>query len=141
MGGSLMGSATISELTDLLVDLERAGVQELLPCGDQIRYRSRAALPAELLERLKIHKVDLLAALPPVDPVDADTTPLFPVIPEVVSASAGVAEPREDFETIDPNQVPTCPKCGSKEAWQTISERWRCLRCDPPKTPRGQRPR
>ena len=37
-----------------------------------------------------------------------------------------------DADTLDPDDVPACPTCGSYEQWQSISGVWHCSRCDPP---------
>ncbi len=34
--------------------------------------------------------------------------------------------------TINPDEVPPCPICGSLTAWQSLAKTWRCARCDPP---------
>ena len=37
-------------------------------------------------------------------------------------------------DSIDPDELDSCPKCGTLELWQTLAGNWRCLRCDPPTT-------
>jgi hypothetical protein len=66
-----MDPETIEGLTDLLCDLDRAGIQSLVPDGDRLRYRPRSAMTPELLARLKTHKTDLLAAMRPAVASDA----------------------------------------------------------------------
>jgi hypothetical protein len=58
-----MNAETIELLADLIIDLDRAGVQQLVADGDQLRYRPRSALSPDLAQRLRIHKADLLATL------------------------------------------------------------------------------
>lgn len=38
-----------------------------------------------------------------------------------------------DNDTIDPDEVPPCPTCGSLVAWQSLAGTWRCMNCDPPR--------
>ena len=112
----MMDTATIEKLADLLIDLDRAGVRELIPDGDTLRYRPRDALTPALAERLRTHKAELTAALRP---------PVAPAEP----AEAVLLE--ECIDLPDP-----CPECGTLELWQTLAGNWRCLRCDPPTTAR-----
>ena len=46
----------------ILTELNQIGV-ELNAVGDRLRYRPKDAVPADLLERMKDNKADLLAAL------------------------------------------------------------------------------
>ncbi len=74
-----------------------------------------------------------------IDPTDSDT------------ASHATDEPVDDSEpevfgqdgwpldSIDPDELDPCPKCGTLELWQTLTGNWRCLRCDPPTTARWLR--
>ena len=48
-------AALINELTDRQITLEAR--------GDRLRYRPRSAVPPELMERMKAHKVEILAIL------------------------------------------------------------------------------
>ena len=120
-----MDAATIERLVDLLSDLDRAGVQELIPDGDRLRYRPRSAVTPDLAERLRTHKADLLAVLRP--PAEA---------PDVATSAPGVDEP--DLEPIrweDPLEPPEpCPGCGGLVFWWSPSEDRRCMRCEPPTT-------
>lgn len=58
-----MDAATMEALVDLIVDLDRAGVQELVAEGDTLRFRPRSALTPDLAERLRLHKPGLLTIL------------------------------------------------------------------------------
>jgi len=49
-------------VTELLADVTRRGI-ELVADGDRLRYRPRSAVTADLAERLKTHKAELLAIL------------------------------------------------------------------------------
>ena len=91
----------------LLNELTQMGV-ELVPNGDRLRYRPKAMIGPEMAERLRIHKVALLALL---------------------RSTAGSSDPW-DVDSIDP--LHPCSVCGSLELWETLWGRWRCLRCDPP---------
>lgn len=37
-----------------------------------------------------------------------------------------------DEGTLDPDDVPPCPRCGSYELWESMAGNWRCMRCEPP---------
>ena len=41
-------------------------------------------------------------------------------------------EASRDDGTIDPNNVPPCPRCGSYALWENMAGTWRCVKCDPP---------
>ena len=58
-----MDDAKMEALIDLIVDLDRAGVQELTAEGDTLRYRPRSAMTPDLAERLRSHKPGLLTIL------------------------------------------------------------------------------
>jgi hypothetical protein len=62
-----MDTAAIKRLVDLIVDLDRPGVQELIPDGHRLWFRPRSALTPDLLERLKSHKAELLGPLRPAE--------------------------------------------------------------------------
>jgi len=118
-------SATIDLLADLLLDLERAGVQELIPDGDRLRYRPRSALTPDLADRLKTHKPDLLAVLQPAEtPGVAVSTPAAGI-----RAEAAVRPIRWE-DCIDPSEP--CPNCGGLMFWWNPLGNRRCLTCDPP---------
>ena len=51
-----------AKAVDLLENLSRLGI-ELVAHGDRLRYRPRSAVTADLLERLKVHRDELLAIL------------------------------------------------------------------------------
>lgn len=67
-----MHTTTLHLLAELLLDLERAGIQEVRADGGRLLYRPRSAMTPVLTERLKAHKVDLLVAL---SPMAMGTTP------------------------------------------------------------------
>lgn len=107
-----MDLATTEALADLIVDLDRAGVQELVADGDTLRYRPRSALTPDLAERLRTHKAELLAILGPTEGTDG--------------AATGPAW--EDCIEPEP-----CPDCGGVLCWWDPLGDRRCLACDPPK--------
>ena len=74
----------------------------LVANDDRLQYYPRAAMTPELIERLREHKAEVLAVLH--NPWPAD-----------------------DSDEPDP-----CPRCGGLAAWETITGRWRCMKCDPP---------
>ena len=37
-----------------------------------------------------------------------------------------------DVGTLDADEVPPCPKCGSYELWQDMAGTWHCMKCEPP---------
>ena len=47
---------------DIIQDLRRRGV-ELQAAGDRLRFRPAGAIPPDLLERLREHKAEIIAAL------------------------------------------------------------------------------
>ena len=56
MGGSKTPAST------LLIELARHGI-EIQPHGDRLRSRPRSAMTPDLIERVRLHKSDLLAIL------------------------------------------------------------------------------
>ena len=74
----------------------------LVANGDRLRFHPRDAMTPELLEQLKSHKAEVLAVMD--DPW-----------------------PTEDEPWPEP-----CPKCFGLELWETMTGRWRCMKCDPP---------
>ena len=114
-----MDAATIEVLADLIVDLDRAGVQELVAEGDTLRYRPRSAVTPDLAERLRVHKAELVAALTPPTGPDRVTGGPAPDDPEPV--------PWEDCIEPEP-----CPTCGGLLCWWNALGDRRCLTCDPP---------
>lgn len=80
--------------------------------GEILRYAPHNAITPELLTLAKTHKQVILKALRP--------------LPQT-------AEANEDWpETIDARNVTPCPECGTLALWQSMANKWRCLRCDPP---------
>jgi len=109
-----MKESMTEKLADLLIDLDQAGVMELVVDGDTLRYRPQSAVTPELAERLRIHKAELLAALrSPVGPV----RPVEPVLLE------GSIEPPAP-----------CPDCNGLLFWWNIPGDRRCMACDSPTT-------
>lgn len=109
---------------DLLADLSRLGI-EVVAHGDRLRYRPQSALTPDLVERLRIHKTELLATLrPTVAPGGGlerggghpDPTP----------------EPIWGEDCIDPPDP--CSGCDGLVFWWNLLGDRRCLNCDPPKT-------
>ena len=105
-------------VVELLADLARLGI-EVVPHGPCLRYRPRSALTPELAERLKIHKVALLAFLRPAGaPGNGD-----------LDLPINSGEIVEECDVGDP-----CPTCrGLMFWWNCIGDR-RCMACDPPRT-------
>lgn len=81
--------------TELVLDLGRLGIR-LEADGERLRYYPQSTLTPDLLDRLKAHKADLLAALRP--------TP----------KSAALSKP--------PSEAPSKP---TKAACRCVSEAWR----------------
>lgn len=87
----------------LLTDLQGLGVKLQID-GNRLRYAPRSALSRDLLERLKLHKAEVLVVL------------------EAMSRDAG---------DVDPQDINPCSRCGRLEQWQSLSGNWRCLHCEP----------
>jgi hypothetical protein len=143
MGGTVSAA-------ELITDLARLGIR-IEAHGDRLRYSPRSAVTPDLAERMKAHKVELLAILrrdPDAPVIDlTDTAAVWQAaldrlegdslfLPDAMQALR-VADPRldepeagESIEMIDPPDP--CPKCGTLELWQSLAGNWRCLRCDPP---------
>ena len=51
-----------SKMEQLLAALRRLGIQ-LEACGNRLRFRPREAVTTELLDRIRMHKTELLADL------------------------------------------------------------------------------
>lgn len=82
------------------------------------------------------------------DQLDGD--PLFPPklmeglraadVRWVVDATELTDDPRPEavgsdgwpLDSVDPDELDPCRKCGMLELWQTLAGNWRCQRCDPP---------
>ena len=127
--------ATIERLADLLIDLDRAGIRELVRDGNTLRFRPRSAVTADLAGRLKAHKPALLAILRPAGAPDGAITTSAAGKGEPAKSRPGAAPEGLRWEDcLDPPDQ--CPKCGTLELWQTLAGNWRCLRCDPPTTAR-----
>jgi hypothetical protein len=122
-----MNAPTVNTLVDLLIDLDRAGVQELVAADGRLLYRPRSAVTPDLAERLRTHKAALLAALGPAAPADG---------PVHEDAAGGFAEDDSDpapigwDSAIDPPEP--CGKCGGLVFWWSIRGDRRCVACDPP---------
>ena len=74
----------------------------LVVTGDRLRFYPRTAMTPELVGRLREHKAEVL---------------------EILS---------EPWPEVDGDAPDPCPQCGSLELWETMSGRWRCMKCDPP---------
>ena len=128
----------------LLADLQQQGVH-LEAHGDRLRYCPRSALTPELVERLKAHKVELLAALR-AGGVPGASIALPGVSPfsrwvqrsdwrdrmgwEAQGLPDEVAWWRRcDFEDL-PEPGNPCPKCGSLEYWTDLLGGRHCQHCD-----------
>jgi hypothetical protein len=61
-GGSDKSAKSLSEAQELLADLEQWGV-ELQAQGERLLFRPRNAMTPDLLQRLTVHKANLLALL------------------------------------------------------------------------------
>jgi len=131
---------------DLMANLTDMGIV-LKSSGDRLRFYPRSAVTPELAGELKRHKGELLAMLRTKAGAAAiDLT-------DTKEAWQAAAESADDFEpevfgrdgwpmdSIDPDELDPCPKCGMLELWQTMAGNWRCLRCDPPTTARRLRER
>ncbi|NQT39186.1 MAG: hypothetical protein HQ581_16935 [Planctomycetes bacterium] len=114
----------------LLMDLVRLGIK-LEAHGDRLRYHPQGAMTPDLIDRLRTHKAELLAALR--SAVDPDGVATAPVTGE--PAESGPEAAPEAIRWEDAIHPPDpCSKCGSLELWQTLAGNWRCMRCDPPTT-------
>ena len=138
-----------------LADLARLGIQLEVQC-DHLRYRLQSAVTLDLVDRMKAHKIALLAMLQPeaanpgaerpdalaawqaaLDLLEGD--PNFP--PDVMN-SLRAADVRwaddqrkvdrvgDDLEVLDLSGP--CDTCGQFESWwKPLGER-RCINCYPP---------
>ncbi|MBW3598528.1 MAG: hypothetical protein KY475_14805 [Planctomycetes bacterium] len=102
----------------LLAELRRRGIL-LKADAHRLLYRPAEAMTPDLLERVQACKSVLLELLRG----------------EIaVSDVERRSEAESHREVIDPPSP--CAACGGLELWETVTGRWRCLRCDPPTTSR-----
>jgi hypothetical protein len=127
-----MDAATMNVLVELVLDLDRAGIRQLVPEGDRLRFGPRAALTVDLAERLKAHKAGLLTVLRPAGALgDGDLAALAnPAAIPNNSSAAGPARAGWDDNVID--WPDPCPGCGGLIFWWNALGDRRCLRCDSP---------
>ena len=148
--------------TQILADLAHLGIR-IEARGDRLRYWPRSAMTPDLVEQMKAHKTELLAALRPENAAIALLCPWCKG-PDLADAETGlrcVACDRiawvphvegglvrvdhigdEEIDLPDP-----CEECDSLDLWQSVAAdplgvlpgRWRCQRCDPPETSRRMR--
>jgi hypothetical protein len=120
--------------TELLSDLTRQGIR-LEAQGERLRYFPRSAVTADLIERMKAHKGELLAMVAAKAgeaagvsgrSVDHASKVVATGAPELIKSDVWPAG------SIAPDAITQCSECGSLELWQTVAGNWRCLRCDPP---------
>ena len=124
-------------LPALLDELEMAGIR-LEPHGGWLDIDApQGVVGAELLERLKRHKVELLALL--TGPTPADDLPADSQQPH--GDAAGDPDAAEEpplgpdgwpADCVDPRDLTPCATCGRLELWQSLAGCWHCMRCDPP---------
>lgn len=112
-------------LDELLLECDAHGIR-LSPDGDEglTIDAPEDALAPDLIERMKVHKAELLAILRPRTDGSA------------IDLTDQAGETDEAIAPPDP-----CPECGSLELWETLTGRWRCLKCDPPTIARRLRQR
>jgi len=114
--------------------------------GDRLALGAPTPPPADLVDRLRQAKRDLLAALPD-DDDPADPPFIAPDATDddrqeraaIVEFDAGL--PRRDAErlaglepTADDGPHEPCPKCGGRNFWRPsmTTKAWRCRQCVPP---------
>lgn len=125
-----MDTASVNMLADLMIDLDRAGVRELVADDGRLLYRPRSAVTPELAERLRSHKAALLAALRPAGAPG----------PEDEAAALLAGLPMAEAPPLGPDGWPTdsidppepCSDCGGLMFWWNAFGDQRCLACDPP---------
>lgn len=102
---------------ELIAELTRRGVR-LEPRGERLRFYPRSPLTRGLLDELKAHKSEILNLLKGIN-----------------STRTQLVEFGTDgwpVDSIDPDEIGHCPKCGSLEMWQNPAGAWRCRTCRPP---------
>lgn len=125
----------MSGLAELLAECDAHGIR-LVPAGDGGLTVDAPAgcLTPDLVERLRAHKAELLAALA-ARHADQPTTAAGAAVRADESADAEPFGPDGwPADSIDPAAVPPCSKCGTLEAWQDLLGDWHCTRCRPPIT-------
>ena len=130
----MKSTADTDAMIDLLMDLDRRGV-ELVADGDRLRYRPLAAVTPALAERLRTHKIALLAVLRPVQATSEAASAQPDDHPNQVEGGRTHDHDRPNDSAdqviyIDPPNP--CPKCGSLMLWWNILGDQRCMVCDPP---------
>jgi len=148
----MVDKATLDLLAGLIADLDRAGVKELIPEGDRLRYRPKSALTPDLADRLRTHKADLLAVLRPAEALGEGEPGPGP-FPGWVQAPdtrgrLGLQSPAapvpfgawedlpvwSDSAPADPAASP-CYGCGRRHWWRSIHGVVVCGHCHPPAVP------
>ena len=106
----------------LMTDLARLGIR-IEAHGDRLRYSPRSAVTPDLAQRMKTHKGELLEILQ-AGTVDDDE--IFTEAPEALDSDGW------PLDSVDPNELTPCTKCGTLEQWQSLTGTWGCVRCEPP---------
>ena len=115
---------------DLLAELTELGI-ELVASGDRLRYRPRSAVTPDLVERLRIHKAELLAILGQSEGRDGATGGMGALRGEhTLSVDPGEFLPIWRQHYIEPPEP--CPGCGGLLYWWNVWGDRRCMTCDPP---------
>ena len=94
----------------IFAELIRLGVRLEAHDDGRLRYSPQQVVPPSLVEEMKAHKAELLAYVR-----------IWGAC-HLVDCGKG--------ETLDPDEVQPCPKCGSLELWETLAGTWRCQHCD-----------
>ena len=106
---------SVTKAKEIISELSRLGVQ-VEAVGERLRFTPKSAVPADLLDRMKAHKRELLAVL-------------SGRLLEGPTAKTDKSPPGELLEAIEPPDP--CPECGSLEMWWDIGERIHCMNCEP----------
>ena len=117
----------MSSAVEILAQLKELGI-EVVPDGDNLRYRPRTAMTPDLAERVKENKPVLLAILRGDTPnASADTG--NPHLPERLIFDADCMVWENNIEPPDP-----CSECGGIIFWWNPLGDQCCMACKPPLT-------
>ena len=112
---------------DLLSECHRVGLG-VRRYGDRLDLKAHKPPPAELMERLRAAKPELLATLP-----DEDCPSRRILTDAEADAQRARREPDVLAPWVDDGPHQPCPRCGWRVFWRPSMTRkpWRCGRCVP----------